>query len=175
MQTPRLHTERLTLREVRVEDVKPIFDCWMQDEDVSRYMSWKSSDDIHETEDFVNYELSMLQSDLWYRWIIIDNATKKLIGTCLIYFNDEEKAWDISYNLGKAYWGKGYITEAMQRVLAYAKKELKIKRMIAVHATMNPASGKVIKKLGFQFVKEIPYECNGGTIQTTGYYYSLTL
>ena len=175
MKTPILHTERLTLRELRGDDVKPIFDCWMQDEDVSRYMYWQSSHDIHDTEDFVRRELDMYSSDLWYRWLIIDNATAKLIGTCLIYFNDEENAWDISYNLGKAYWGKGYITEAMKRVLIYAKEELKIKQVIAVHAVENSASGKVIKKLGFQFIKEIPYECNGGTIQTTGYYYLLNL
>ena len=36
MITPRIETERLILREVQKTDVKDIFDCWMQDEDVSR-------------------------------------------------------------------------------------------------------------------------------------------
>lgn len=36
--TPRMETERLLLREVRQNDVRDIFDCWMNDEDVSRYM-----------------------------------------------------------------------------------------------------------------------------------------
>ena len=36
-----------------------------------------------------------------------EKETDEIIGTCLIYFNDEENNWDISYNLGKKYWGKG--------------------------------------------------------------------
>jgi len=175
MFTPELTTGRLLLRAVKAEDVKPVFDCWMQDEDVSRYMCWKSSNDIGNAHNFIDYECSMLDSDLWYRWIIVSKDTNKIIGTCLIFFNDEENAWDISYNLGKAYWGKGYITEAMLKVLDYAKETLKLKEVIAVHAKENPASGKVIKKLGFHYVKEVPYDCNGDTIHTTGYYYQLTL
>lgn len=38
------------------------------------------------------------------------------------------------------------------------------------YAIENPASGRVLQKLGFQFVKEIPYACNGGEIVTTGSY-----
>ena len=60
MITPRIETERLILREVQKRDVKDIFDCWMQDEDVSRYMWWKASNDIAEAQEFV--ELIRLQS-----------------------------------------------------------------------------------------------------------------
>ena len=38
MKTPRIHTDRLLLREIYETDVNDIFGCWMQDEDVSRYM-----------------------------------------------------------------------------------------------------------------------------------------
>ena len=43
MKTPRIHTDRLLLREIYETDVNDIFGCWMQDEDVSRYMCWKAS------------------------------------------------------------------------------------------------------------------------------------
>ena len=55
--TPRIETSRLLLREIQETDAKEIFDCWMQDEDVSRYMCWKASCDIAETENFVQFEL----------------------------------------------------------------------------------------------------------------------
>lgn len=175
MQTPELKTERLILRPIQEKDTEEIFACWMQDEDVSRYMYWKSSDDINVTKKFVNYELEMISADNWYRWLLVSGSTGRIVGTCLIYYNEEEKDWDISYNLGKEYWGCGYVTEAMRRVLAFAKDELHVKEVIAVHAIENPASGKVIEKLGFQYIKEVPYECNGGTIQTKGKYYRLVL
>jgi ribosomal-protein-alanine N-acetyltransferase len=171
MFTPKLETKRLMLRQIKNEDVDAIFNCWMQDEDVSRYMYWKASKDIKETQEFIRYELGNIENDKWYRWIIVLKQTDEIIGTCLIYYNDEENNWDISYNLGKTYWGKGYITEAMNQVMEYAINELKIKECIAIHAIENPESGRVIQKLGFSYEKLVPYECNGGEINTTGKYY----
>lgn len=170
MITPKLETERLILREIHSEDIMAIFNCWMQDEEVSRYMWWKASDDINEAKEFVEFELGNLENDQWNRWIIVLKDTEEIIGTCLIFFNDEEGHWDISYNLGKGFWGNGYVTEAMRTVMKYAVEVMKIEEVSTVYAVENPASGHVLKKLGFQFVKEVPYECNGGEIVTTGRY-----
>lgn len=166
-----LGTKRLILREIHYSDIDAIFNCWMQDEDVSRYMWWKASNDINKTREFVEFELDNLENDSWNRWIIVLKSTQEIMGTCLIFFNTEENHWDISYNLGKRFWGKGYISEAMARVMQYAEEELKMEECITVCAKENPASGRVLQKLGFQYVKEVPYECNGGEIVTTGKYY----
>ncbi len=170
-ETPVLETDRLVLRKIQPEDTEAIFNCWMQDEEVSRYMWWKASDDINEAKEFVEFELRNLTNPQWNRWIILEKDSSQIIGTCLIYFNEDENNWDISYNLGKQFWGKGYITEAMKRVMEYAKDELRIKECTAIHAVENPASGRVIEKLGFTYEKEVPYECSGGELVTTGKYY----
>lgn len=120
MKTPRLETDRLLLREIHADDVDAVFNCWMQDENVSRYMWWKASEDINDAKEFVEFELGNLENDQWNRWMIVQKSTKELVGTCLIFFNDEEGHWDISYNLGVKYWGKGYMTEAMRAVMKYA-------------------------------------------------------
>lgn len=103
MITPILETKRLILREVRSNDVSDIFNCWMQDIDVSRYMWWQASDDIAEAQGFVQFELEQLNNPKWFRWIIETKNDNKIIGTCLIYVNDDDtpEHWDISYNLGK--------------------------------------------------------------------------
>ena len=108
MITPKLETDRLILREIHSNDAEIVFNCWMQDENVSRYMWWKASDDINEAISFVEFELGNVENDKWNRWIIVLKGTNEIIGTCLLFFNDEEKHWDISYNLGKIFWGKGY-------------------------------------------------------------------
>lgn len=171
LRTPRIETERLLLREVQIDDIHLIFDCWMQDEDVSRYMCWKACSDIEEVKEFVNYELNQIDNNQWKRWIIVLKETLEVIGTCLVFFNEDENNWDISYNLGKKYWGKGYISEAMKTAMNYAINELGMTECIAVHAKENLISGKVITKLGFLFEKEVPYECNGGEIHTVGKFY----
>ncbi len=171
-ETTVIETERLTLRPIRESDAYEIFDCWMQDKDVSRYMCWKASDDIGDAKRFVEYELDQLENEQWNRWIVEDKNSG-IIGTCLIFYNTEESSWDISYNLGKKYWGFGYTTEAMKAVIQYAKSVLHVTTCIAVHAVENPASGKVLCNLGFVYEKDVPYECSGGEIQTTGKYYRL--
>lgn len=173
--TPVIETERVILRPVRDDDAEEIFDCWMRDEDVSRYMCWKASDDIGEAKRFVAFERDNRNNEQWYRWIIEDKSSGSIRGTCLIFYNPDESSWDISYNLGKKYWGFGYTTEAMKAVMQYAKTTLKVRECIAIHAVENPASGKVIRNLGFVYEKDVPYECSGGEIQTTGKYYRLKM
>lgn len=67
------------------------------------------------------------------------------------------------------------MTEAMIKILDYAKKDLGVKECIAIHAKENAASGNVIKKLGFLYEKGVPYEYNGGEIHTVGKFYRLVL
>ena len=43
----------------------------MQDEEVSRYMCWKASDDITKTKEFIQRELKQIENDKWNRWIIV--------------------------------------------------------------------------------------------------------
>ena len=101
LRTPRIETNRLLLREIQKTDVNDIFNCWMQDEDVSRFMYWKASNDRKDAKEFVEFELGNLDNAQWNRWIIVLQETREIIGTCLIFYNDEEENWDISYNLGK--------------------------------------------------------------------------
>ena len=58
----------------------------------------------------------------------------------------------------------------MSTVIKYAVEVKKINEISTSYAIENLASGRVLQKLGFQFVKEIPYECNGGDIVTMGRY-----
>lgn len=168
MRTPVIETERLILREVQSGDVKAVFDCWMQDEEVSRYMWWKASTDIREAQSFVEAELSRIEDDRWYRWIIIEKAAGEIIGTCLVFYHDEEEHWDVSYNLGRRFWGNGYATEAMRAVMRFAETELDMRECITTYAKVNHGSAGVLHKLGFKDEKSIRYECSGGELATEG-------
>ncbi len=82
--------------------------------------------------------------------------------------DDREKHWDISYNLGKKYWGNGFTTEAMKAVMRFAETELGMKECITTYAKINSSSAKVLHKLGFIDEAEVSYECSGGDITTEG-------
>ena len=134
-------------------------------------MFWQASGDRRQTEDFVREELERIEDASWYRFLLVPKDTDTLIGTGLIFWNPECDSWDISYNLGRQFWGRGYMTEAMGAVMAWAKAALKIKTCVASHAVENPASGRVLEKLGLRYETEIPYVCGGGRIHTVGRQY----
>ena len=168
MNTPRLETERLILRPFELEDALTVFECWESDPEVAKYMFWTSHNDIEKTKEWVLFELGQIPKDDWYRFALVIKDTNELIGTGLIYYEEEVKSWEIGYNLGRKYWGKGYTTEAMKEILIFAKEKLEIKEIVGRYAKENVSSKNVMKKLGFTYEKEIPYECNDGAVRLEG-------
>jgi ribosomal-protein-alanine N-acetyltransferase len=57
---------------------------------------------------------------------------------------------EIGYWLGVPYWGNGYVTEAARAVVGYAFDDVGVNRVFAAHFRRNPASGKVLQKIGMQ-------------------------
>lgn len=174
MITPILETDRLILRPFELSDIQAVFECWESDPSVAKYMFWSSHNDINKTKEWITSEIQKISSDEWYRWAVIEKRTNNLIGTGLIYLEHEYNLYEIAYNFGKEYWGNGFATETMSAILQYAKNTLGIKELVGRYAKENIASGNVLKKLGFSFIKDIPYKVNEGRTQYQGIECSLT-
>lgn len=162
MNTPNIETERLLLRPFCEEDTENVFTCWESDPDVAKYMFWSSHNDINKTKEWISFELDRIASDKWFRWAAIIKSTNTLIGTGLVYYEEEYSLFEVGYNLGKEYWGQGYATEVMKAVVGFAKKTLKVNELVARYAKENAASENVLKKLGFVYCRDILYEANEG-------------
>jgi len=57
---------------------------------------------------------------------------------------------EFGYWIARPYWGRGFATEAGRALLANARDTLRLKRLDAGHFLDNPASGRVLAKLGFK-------------------------
>jgi ribosomal-protein-alanine N-acetyltransferase len=68
------------------------------------------------------------------------------IGMCGVH---PQRDWEFGYWVGKPHWDKGYATEAGARVVAFAFGELFADQLKAGWYVDNPASGRVLEKLGF--------------------------
>jgi [ribosomal protein S5]-alanine N-acetyltransferase len=74
-----------------------------------------------------------------------------LIGSCGVMRTDggEAGAFELGYWLGRPYWGMGYASEAAQGVMDWARDQAGALTFAAGHYLDNPASGHVLRKLGF--------------------------
>ena len=59
-------------------------------------------------------------------------------------------AQEIGYWIARPYWGLGFATEAGRAAIANARHSLRLGRLVAGHFLDNPASGRVLAKLGFR-------------------------
>jgi [ribosomal protein S5]-alanine N-acetyltransferase len=66
-----------------------------------------------------------------------------------------ERRGTLGYWLDRAAWGRGYAFEAAHAVIGFATDELPLIELKAGHAEDNPASGRILAKLGFRFLDRV--------------------
>lgn len=75
---------------------------------------------------------------------------ENLIGAIGLVADVGHRRAELGYWIGLPYWGKGYCTEAAKELVRYGFDILKYHRIIAHHLEMNPASGRVMEKIGMK-------------------------
>lgn len=139
-----IETERLILRPLNMRDAKDVFE-WVGDPIVNRFMQYSLYESISQVEKWLS---SLRDEQNEFAFCLKD--TGKVIGAGSIAFDPETNAYELGYNLNRAYWGNGYATEAAKAMIQWGYQELEARNFCAKHATANTASGNVIKKCGFQ-------------------------
>lgn len=84
------------------------------------------------------------------RFLMIQRTASapRLIG-CIGMDRRENDEVELGYWVARPYWGLGYATEAGRHMIDLART-LGIRRLVASHFVDNPASGAVLRKLGFK-------------------------
>jgi RimJ/RimL family protein N-acetyltransferase len=80
------------------------------------------------------------------KFLVTQAANAEIVG-CL-GIDDTEAGVELGYWIARKHWGKGYATEAGRAALRVARA-LGHNRLIAAHFVDNPASGRVLRKIGF--------------------------
>jgi [ribosomal protein S5]-alanine N-acetyltransferase len=77
--------------------------------------------------------------------------TNQLIGAVgLRQIDQEHLQAEMGFWIGVNWWGNGYATEAAKTVVRYGLQEQGLNRIYAHHMVRNPASGRVLAKVGMQ-------------------------
>lgn len=73
-----------------------------------------------------------------------------LIGAVSLVDADAHRA-ELGYWIGVPFWGQGYCTEAARALVDYGLRAMGLHRIVATHFQRNPASGRVMQKLGMRY------------------------
>jgi len=74
-----------------------------------------------------------------------------LVGSITLGLNPRDDNAELGYWIGVPYWGRGYCTEAAREMVRYGFEELGLHRIHASHFGSNPASGRVMQKVGMRY------------------------
>ncbi|MEA1958753.1 MAG: GNAT family N-acetyltransferase [Chloroflexota bacterium] len=147
---PKIETERLILRAFAMDDA-PDVQRFAGDWNVAnnlRTISYPYPDGLAE-EWIGSHEDKMEHGEIHLAIALRDNDS--LIGSIGLIINRDDENAELGFWIGKPHWGKGYCTEAAQALTRYGFDEKGLNRIHAFHMTRNPASGKVLTKLGMTF------------------------
>ncbi|RAZ79283.1 N-acetyltransferase [Planococcus halotolerans] len=149
--TLEIETDRLILRKMDHEDTQSIFDHWLSDERVSDNRVSAAHKSMSETaERVVRIIKGYYKNDFCY-WGIELKSTKELIGEIDLYdFDNSTGNCEVSYSLGYRWWNQGYGTEALRAVVDFGFSHMNVHKISAAHNTDNPASGRIMSKVGMQ-------------------------
>jgi len=141
-------TTRLYLRPPTVEDAAAIFQQYAQDAEVTKYMTWRPHDTVQTTREFLERCLTGWENETAFPWAITRKDGQQIMG--MIELRPKVFKAEIGYVLARAYWGRGLMAEAAQTVVEWALAQPNIYRVWAVCDVDNPASARVLEKIGMQ-------------------------
>lgn len=73
-----------------------------------------------------------------------------LVGTVGLHVKADDDLAELGYWIGVPYWGHGYATEAAAALMRFGFQTLSLNRIFAMHFARNPASGRVLQKIGMR-------------------------
>ena len=170
---PVLETNRLVLRQLTMDDAADYFEIFSDDE-VTRYYDVNTMTDVNEAKALIQRHNAHYQNHVSIRYVLQLKDSGKVIGTFGLYDFKGSDSVEIGFDLNRAHWKQGYMTEAIRRVIDFVFQELGIAAVYGGFLKPNTASENLMKRLGFTRDKVLDtIEIMPGVFETV-YFYKLT-
>ncbi len=145
-----LKTEHLTLRFLEEDDKEAIFSNINHDEEVLKYYVASYEE---KPEDFsLKNLIERFKQNEMYIFAIVLRESGEVIGN-ILQCNRPNYCMhtvEVGYAIGKKYWNKGYMSEALKAMIGFLF-EKGVHKFVACHMIENAASGRVMEKCGMKY------------------------
>ena len=149
--TQQLETHRLILRRFRAEDAEDMFRNWASDPEVTRYLTWPAHGSVDITRMVLADWISRYDDGSFFNWAIVLKETGEVIGNiAAVSVIEPLESAELGYCLGRAFWGRGIMPEALRATEDYLFDTVGLGRVAACHDVNNPKSGRVMAKAGMK-------------------------
>lgn len=147
-----LKGKRVSLKGLSASDVKELYEN-AKDREICLYTTLPYPYKYEHAERFVKIARRKLKAGEEYNLGIYLNGSEgkeTLIGMMgLMRFKESARQAEIGYWLGKRFWGEGYAGEALELMLEFGFKKLKLLKIYAKVMHPNVASSKLLERNGF--------------------------
>ena len=151
---PILTTERLTLRQLVINDEQEIFTL-RSDSEINKYLDRQIGNTIDDARRFINKVNENINKNDALYWAITLRDKNRLLGTiCLFGFSDENYKCEIGYELLRNFQGQGIMKEAIEKVIDYAFNTINVKKIEAFLHRDNQSSIRLLEKFSFRISNE---------------------
>ena len=149
---PELRTDRLLLRPFTLADA-PIVQRLAGERDIaSTTLNIPHPYEDGLAEEWISTHQNRFEEGESVTYAIVLYEDGDLIGAIsLMDISKRHQHAELGYWIGKPYWNNGYCTEAARAALRYGYRALGLNRIFACHLSRNPASGRVMEKIGMTY------------------------
>lgn len=153
-----LVTDRLRLRELTEADAADLFRIY-QDPVVMRFMGPPPGSVEEECANIRRHRRRYYERYGYGLWATVLRDGNVLIGRCGLLRTrmNGKMETELSFLLDRAFWGRGYATEAARAILRMAAERFRCDRLVAVVHPDNEASLHAVERLGFVYERDVPY------------------
>ena len=148
--TQRIETERLILRRFTLEDAPAMYERWANDPEVTRYLTWQPHRSVEDSRAILSEWVARYGEGDYYNWAIELKGVGVIGSIGVVSQEEQTQSAEIGYCIGRAYWGRGIMPEALRAVLDYLFDEAHFRRVSAKHDIENTNSGRVMEKAGMR-------------------------
>ncbi len=148
---PTLETPRLLLRPFAFEDAPALARLAGRREIADTTISVPHPYSEQQAREWISHHMELGNEAKEAAFAIVEKNTGQLIGSAgLRDLNQEHSHAEMGCWIGVEFWGRGYATEAARALLQFGFEELQLNRIHAHHMLRNPASGRVLEKIGMR-------------------------
>ena len=149
-------TERLLLRLFQLTDAKSVQALAGHEEVARTTLSIPHPYPDGAAEAWIERTRSAAERGDIFSFALIGKELDQLIGCVSLRVSKSDNQAELAYWVGRPYWGLGFATEASRRIVEFGFEALGLSRIYAAAMTTNPASCKVMSKIGMKFKELLP-------------------